>query len=231
MTIPFRPVARLLSSTLHPTPQVDISAVQPLLRTLENDQPRTGILLTINHYSAPGYHAWWTAILPSACIPVEIHWVMTAGWTNSGWLTGFTHWLFPRAARLFGFTPMPAMPPHPDEAEQRASAVRSVLKYARATGHPVVGMAPEGRDTPGGILGALPPGVGRFILLLSQDCPQVLPVGIWTDNGRIQLKFGFPYRLDVPDGLSAVERDDLVGKTIMHHIAELLPGHLRGEYT
>ena len=95
----------------------------------------------------------------------------------------------------------------------------------------MVGLAPEGGDTPGGVLGALPPGVGRFIYLLSQDCPQILPAGIWTENGRIQLKFGPPYRLDIPDGLSAVERDSLVGKTIMHHIAELLPDHLRGEYT
>ena len=101
MTIPFRPVARLLSRTLHPTPQVDISAVEPLFRTLENDEVHTGILLTINHYSAPDFNAWWTAILPSAAMPQEIHWVMTAGWTNSGWLTGFTHWLFPAWGKAF----------------------------------------------------------------------------------------------------------------------------------
>jgi hypothetical protein len=67
--------------------------------------------------------------------------------------------------------------------------------------------------------------------LLSQDCPQILPAGIWTANDRIQLKFGPPYRLDIPQALSAVERDRMVGKSIMHHIAELLPDHLRGAYT
>jgi hypothetical protein len=126
---------------------------------------------------------------------------------------------------------MPAMPPDPAEAEQRAVAVRLVLRYAQKTPQPVVGLAPEGGDSPDGVLGKLPPGVGRFIFLLTKYCPQILPAGIWTENDRINLKFGSPYCLNIPEGLSAVERDDLVGKTIMHHIAELLPDHLRGEYT
>jgi hypothetical protein len=231
MTIPFRPIARLLSCTLHPAPHVDISAVEPLFRALEEGGVCPGMLVTINHYSAPDFKSWWTAILPSASMPREIHWVMTAGWTNSSWLTGFTHWLFPRGARLFGFTSMPAMPPDPAEVEQRAAAVRHILRYAKETPHPLVGLAPEGGDTPGGVLGPLPPGVGRFIYLLTRYCPQILPAGIWTKNNRIHLKFGPPYRLDIPVGLSAIEREGLVGKTIMLHTAELLPDHLRGEYT
>jgi hypothetical protein len=230
MIIPFRPVSRLLSRTLHPAPQVDISAVEPLIRALQEGEVSTGMLVTINHYSAPDFNSWWTAILPSASLPREIHWVMTAGWTNSGWLTGFTHWLFPRAARLFGFTPMPAMPPDPAEAEQRAAAVRHVLRYAKETYQPLVGLAPEGGDTPGGVIGPLPPGVGRFIYLLTRYCPQILPVGIWTENSRIHLKFGLPYRLDIPDGLSSPELDLLVGHAVMHKIALLLPNRVGGRY-
>jgi len=125
---------------------------------------------------------------------------------------------------------MPAMPPDPSEAELRAEAVRAVLKYARETSQPVIGMAPEGGDSPGGVLGVLPPGVGRFTLLLSQYCPLILPVGVWTDAGRINLKFGTPYNLQLPGGLTAPQRDRLVGYIVMHQIALLIPERFSGEY-
>ena len=116
------------------------------------------------------------------------------------------------------------------ETEQRAASVRRVLKYARGTSQPVIGLAPEGGDAPGGVLGPLPPGVGRFIHLLNQYCPQVLPVGVWTESGHINLKFGSPYHIEIPDGLSVHERDLLVGRAVMHQIALLLPDRLGGGY-
>ena len=122
------------------------------------------------------------------------------------------------------------MPPDPAETELRAIAVRKVLNYANHTPHAVVGMAPEGGDQTGGVLGKLPPGVGRFMQLLSQSCPNIIPVGVWKEDGCIRLNFGSQYNLDVPAGLSAHERDSLVGNTIMRHIAVLLPERLRGEY-
>jgi hypothetical protein len=230
MPIPFRPLARLLARTLHPAPKVDLSAVQIYLQKVEQEGRGQGALITVNHFSAPDFQAWWFAILISAVIPAEIHWVVTAGWTNSGWLTGFTHWLFPRGARLLGFTPMPAMPPDPAETELRAVAVRKVLRFARQTPQPVIGMAPEGGDHPGGVLGKLPPGVGRFVYLLSPSCPNIMPVGVWKEGGSIILKFGSPYQLEVPPGHSAHELDRLVGDIVMHHIAVLVPERLRGEY-
>jgi hypothetical protein len=229
MPIPFRPIARLLARTVRPSPKVDISSVQSFLRMMDH-QEQQGVLITVNHYSAPDFHAWWFAILISAIVPANIHWVVTSGWTNSGWLTGFTHWLFPRGARLLGFTPIPAMPPEPAETELRAVAVRKVLNYANHTPHAVVGMAPEGGDQPGGMLGTLPAGVGRFMQLLSQSCPNIIPVGVWKEDGCIQLNLGSQYNLDVQAGLSAHERDCVVGDIIMRHIAVLLPESLRGEY-
>jgi hypothetical protein len=230
MTLPFHPIARLLARTMHPTPWIDLSAVEAYLPSLSGKGEGQGALITVNHYSAPDFKAWWFVILISAFVPAEIHWVVTSGWTNAGWLTGFTHWLFPHNARLFGFTPMPAMPPNPAEAELRAAAVRETLRYAREASQPVIGMAPEGGDSPGGVLATLHPGVGRFIQLLSQHCPLILPVGVWGENGRIMVKFGNPYQLDVPEGLSADVRDRLVGETVMQHIALLLPDRLRGAY-
>lgn len=230
MSIPFRPIARVLARTLRPAPHVDISALENILPLLEKNNLGQGILITVNHYSAPGFHAWWFVILISAFIPARINWVVTSGWTNSGWLTGITHWLFPRMASLFGFTPMPAMPPDPDQIEQRAEAVRAVLKYARETQQPVIGIAPEGGDTSGGVLSSLPPGVGRFIHLLSTECPLILPVGVWTEDRQVCLRFGSPYQLDFPGSLSRHERDQRVGDTVMYHIALLLPEQLGGNF-
>ena len=231
MMIPFRPIARLLTRTVRPIPQVDLTAIQDFLPNLKAGVKGQGVLVTANHYSGQGFKAWWLVILISAFIPADIHWVVTAGWTNSGWLTGFTHWLFPLGARLFGFTPMPAMPPDPSEAEQRATAIRHVLGYARRVPQPVIGLAPEGRDIPGGVLGSLPSGVGRFIYLISQSCPLVIPVGVWVERGCINMKFGKSYQLPVPGGLSATERDRAVGDTVMQRIAECLPERLRGQYS
>ena len=230
MPIPFRPFARLLTRTLRTPPVVyppPAELVSPAPTTM---QAGTGVLITVNHYSAPDLDSWWSAILISAFYPAEIHWVVTAVWTNSGWRTGVTRWLFPGGARLFGFTPMPAMPPDPGEVEQRAGSVRAVLKYARGSSYPVIGLAPEGGDAPGGVLGALPPGVGRFIHLLSKYCPLVLPAGVWTENGRINLRFGNPYHLTISDGLSSSERDIVVGREVMHQIALCLPERLGGGY-
>jgi hypothetical protein len=228
MPIPFRPIARLLIRTLNPAPKLDLSAIQAYLLMMKQAGQRMGTLITVNHYSAPDFQAWWFAIIISAVIPADIHWVVTAGWTNSGWLTGFTHWLFPIGARLLGFTSMPAMPPDPAEAVKRAIAVRQVLRHARHSSCPVIGMAPEGGDQPGGVLGKLPPGAGRFMYLISQSCPHVIPVGVWKEQGCINMKFGSPYQLYVPPNLSAHDLDQLVGGLVMHHVAELLPGKLRG---
>jgi hypothetical protein len=230
MPIPFRPIARLLTRTLHPAPKIDLAALDGFFSRLNEAGSEQGALITVNHYTAPDFQAWWFVIPISAVIPADIHWVVTSGWTKPAWLKGITHWLFPRAAHLVNFTSMPAMPPDPAEAVQRAIAVRGVLKYASQTPRALIGMAPEGGDQPGGILGNLPPGVGRFMHLISQSCPNILPVGVWKEQGCIHMKFGSPYHLDVPVGISAHARDALVGDIVMHHIAMLVPERMRGSY-
>lgn len=230
MHIPSRPLARLIMRSVHPTPVVDLSGVQPYLDRLERGEVERGVMLTVNHFSATDFQAWWRVIPISALFPVEIHWLVAAAWRNSGWLTGLSRWLFPRGARLFGFTAMPPMPPDPLETEQRAVAVRQVIHYVKSNPHPVVGITPEGRDMPGGVMGELPPGAGRFMLLISQSCPDIFPVGVWKEAGVIHLNFGIPYRLEIPSGLTSTGRDTLVGDIVMRKIAELLPVSLRGKY-
>jgi hypothetical protein len=230
MPIPFRPIARLLAASLRPAPALDFSSAHDLFASLKQAGSRQSLLVTVNHYHAPDFQAWWFAILVSAIIPTHVHWVVTSGWTGPGWLPWLTHWLFPLGARLLGFTSMPAMPPAPAETEARAAAVRRVLHYASHHPQPVIGLSPEGMDTPGGVLGSLPAGVGRFVGLISRYCPNILPVGVWKESGVIHVKFGSPYRLEIPSGLSAAAFDHFVGETIMHHIAQCLPDQLKGEY-
>src|SRR4030042_147229 len=79
MPIPFRPIARLLTRTLRPAPKVDLTAAQDLLQQMEQGSAEHGVLITVNHYFAPDFHAWWFVILISAIFPLDIHWVVTSG--------------------------------------------------------------------------------------------------------------------------------------------------------
>ena len=113
--------------------QAAMAGLRPELLVLGGDRsPSSGpCLVTCNHYSRPGFDAWWLALAISAAVAAqreesadrEIHWVMTAAWTfpesriKRRILTPLTRWAFARVARVYGFVTMPPMPPHPDEVE------------------------------------------------------------------------------------------------------------------
>lgn len=182
--------------------------------------------------------AWWTVFAASACLPVEIHWVMTAAWSypdalRARLVTPVTRTLFRRLAQMYGFTSMPPMPPDPSEAEQRARAVRQVLHFARHDPSPVIGMAPEGRDAPPdrpGCLVAPPPGAGRFIEQLARCGLPVLPAAVWDPGLGLCIQFGPAYTLELPSGLQAAQRDRDASWQVMSRLAALLPTELRGPY-
>lgn len=193
-----------------------------------------GWLITVNHYSRPGFRAWWIAIALASVIPAEIHWVITSAWTfrdplRSRLFTPLTEWLLRHIAHTYNFTAMPPIPPRPREAAQRAQAVRKVLKYAHATKQPVIGLAPEGMDSPDGKLMTPPPGVGRFIAHLAGAGLTILPVGVFEDAepGAFCIRFGPPYHLphDLPHDPEA--RDAHVSILVMQAIANCLPASLR----
>ncbi len=201
-------------------------------------------LLTLNHYARPGFRAWWLALAVGAVVPAEVHWVMTAAWTfpdpfRSRLLTPLTRWLFARIARVYGFTPMPPMPTFgTDEVTdlasaellERATAVRRVLTWARQTPEPLLALAPEGRDTPGGVLSMPLPGSGRFMLHLANLGFSIVPVGAFEADGRFCLRFGPPYVLTVPADLSAHARDRAACEVVMSHLARQLPAGLQGKW-
>ncbi len=217
--------------------RVAMTGVRPGLRVLGGDHvpPRAPCLVACNHYSRPGFDTWWVALAISAAVAAhrapgadpEIHWVMTAAWTfpESPWrrrvLTPLTRWAFERVARVYGFVPMPPMPPDPREVEARALAVRRTVRLARRAAQEggMVGLAPEGRDVPGG-LGEPPEGTGEFMALLVRAGLSVLPAGVAERDGRLRVSFGPPFVPQLPPDRAA--RDRAVSRQVMDAIARQL---------
>jgi len=141
-------------------------------------------------------------------------------------VTPFTHWAFGRAARVWGFLPMP-----PDERElaRRAAAVRQSLQAARAlfAAGGALGIAVEGRGED--VLIEPPAGAGRFLLRLAEGVP-ILPVGLCEENGALVARFGSPYHLAARSGEAKAAEDDRIKTEVMSAIAALLPPAARGPY-
>ena len=202
----------------------------------EENIPQAGpCVVTFNHYYRAGFNAIWMSIAIAAQIPVEMHFVMTGELTYPG------KWYAPlgmvlskialhRAARVYGFTTMPPMPPREKDVEARAESVRKVLEIARREKNVIIGLAPEGGDHPAGRLTMPASGAGRFALLLSAAGLRFVPAGIFEADGALCLRFGPAYELTVPRGLSSDEKDRVAAKIMMGKIACLLPSHLRGKF-
>jgi hypothetical protein len=167
-------------------------------------------------------------------IRAPVHWVITAAWTSpdpfyTRTVTPLSRWLFRRAAQVYGFTNMPPMPPRPGEEAERAKAVRQVLNIAHKLPAAIIGLAPEGGDSPGG--SRLPsPGVGRFIVQLARIGFVILPAGIFESEGTLCLHFGPIYMLPDVRGLNPAAFDRQAAEQVMRKIAPLLPEHLQGVY-
>jgi hypothetical protein len=214
-----------------------IARLQPPLRVEgEANIPGAGpCLITFNHYYRPGFDAWWMALAIAALVPADVHFIMTGELTYPGkWYAPLgmagSRWLLRRFSRIYGFTSMPPMPPRPKDVERRARAVRTVLAYVKAHPDAILGLAPEGGDQPGGVLNRPPAGAGRFVTLLAGTHTPLLPVGAFEEDGCLCLCFGRAYRLELPAGLSADEKDRAAAGIIMHQIAQQLPARLRGEF-
>ena len=189
------------------------------------------LVVTVNHYSRPGFGAWWIALAVAAAVPLEMHWVITGELLYLGrLLSPVSRRALRRIARTYGFTAMPPMPPRPAEAEARARAVRQVLDFMKGGRAAVLGLAPEGMDHRGGRLALPAPGAGRFGLLLEGLGAAFLPVGAYEAEGAFCLRFGPVFRLNYPTGASIREKDRAAVRIMMSNIAAQLPPALRGEF-
>ncbi len=213
-----------------------MQGVSPLVFGADHVPTEGACLVTCNHYTRPGFGAWWIALGIAAVIAdhraagaaADLHWVMTAAWRypKGDWrrrvITPLTERAFARAARVYDFVTMPPMPPDPAEIDARALAVRRTLRLAhRLVGEGgLLGLVPEGRDTPE-LLGDPPPGAGAFIALLVQAGMPVLPVGVAENNGRMWISFGAPFVPEIPQ--RRADRDRAVSRQVMAAIATQLP--------
>ncbi len=193
-----------------------------------------GCVIAANHYHSRTFRSWWIALILTASLGEDIHWVMFDAWTypdpvRSRLITPLTRRLFRRLARIYGFTSMPPMPPRPEEVDLRARAVREVLNHVRRTPRPVLGLIPEGSDSGDGSLMRPPPGVGRFFLLLTRARLVIQPAGIYEQGGALHLRWGGPLT-SLPLASSAEERGRIAADTVMQAIAACLPTSLRGAY-
>ena len=214
-----------------------IQNLHPSLRVLgiENIPQRGPCVVTVNHYHRVGFGAQWLAFAIAATIPVEMHWIMTGEWIYPDqWYASlgsiYSRFILPRLARIYGFTTMPPMPPHPKDVEARAASVRKVLDFVRHAKDPILGLAPEGHDSPAGVLIRPAHGLGRFGLLLSHAGLKFAPVGAYEAEGVFTLHFGEAYELHIARDLSADEKDARAAQIVMTRIAALLPMNLRGEF-
>lgn len=190
-------------------------------------------LLTLNHYSRPGFFILWAALAISSSLPQTPLWLMTSAWTDrTGGLdrlrTAFSKALFKRLAGVYGLVTMPPMPPTAQEVAERALSIRELMGKLREKADTVLCLAPEGMDFPDGKLGKPYPGTGKMILQITKYLKRILPVGVYEEEGKLVLKFGPPYHLNIPG--NGGDLDERITHQVMGKIAEQLPDEMLGPY-
>ena len=215
-----------------------VELLQPTLHVIGAENIPSGgcYIITPNHYFRPGFDSQWTALAISACVPGDVHWIMTGELTIPGrWIAPLgrpiSRFVLRRIASVYGFTRMPPMPPRASDVAARSAAVRQVLRFVEQAPKAIIGLAPEGRDQTGGRLAMPPSGIGRFCLLLAKAGLKFLPVGVFEGDGALTLSFGPLYTLAIADASSPLEADRLAARTVMAHIAPLLPLALQGSFS
>lgn len=215
----------------------------PRAEGLENVPVHGPCLMVINHYARLGLDAWWAAILATwglgqARPGAPVHWLMVSEWAWPAWqyryaITPITRWAFARLAQIYDLILTPPVLNHHYPSSQGAAAVRRFLARARAAASQgqLLAMAPEGREGPLGALTSLPPGTGRFLLMLAHAGLPFLPAGISEDPpGKLVVRFGPTFQLSPPPQAGKAAADDWAARQVMGRLAALLPPVLWGDY-
>lgn len=208
----------------------------PLRVSGESHIPEKGPgVITCNHYFRPGFWSPWFPAAISASVPVDIYWIMTNAFTYPGQRLGrfrrrLSRLVLDEIARIYGFNRMPPMPPSPDESSQRTAAIRKLMGRVREYPSLLIGIAPEGGDQPGGRLAYPPEGFGRLAMALAHRGLPFYPIGVYEENGCLNLVFGKAYWLDDHQGADRATIDRLASIRVMDAIAACLPERLRGAF-
>jgi hypothetical protein len=203
-----------------------------------NDQhipPEGPFILVANHYERPGLKVFWGGMLASHAVAQRrtsqrsLRWLMTSEWYNFRlgplpvpvWVL---RWLFRRIAQVYGLVIVPRAA---ERGVGRAAAVRTILNVVR-DGKEAIGLFPEAIGT--GHLIEPMPGVGSFLLSLSNRGIPMLPVGIFEQEGRLVASFGPLFSIQAARSLEKAERERLASQQVMVAIGRLLPRELWGVY-
>jgi 1-acyl-sn-glycerol-3-phosphate acyltransferase len=197
--------------------------------------PEGAFVLVGNHYERPGLKVFWGGMLVSRTVAQRrtsrksLRWLMTSEWYDFRlgplpvpvWAL---RWLFRRIARVYGLVIVPRAA---ERGVGRAAALRTILNVVRDGGESI-GLFPEAVGT--GQLIEPMPGVGSFLLSLSNRGIPILPVGIFEEGGRLIASFGPPFSIQVAQSAEKGERERLASQQVMVAIGRLLPRELWGVY-
>jgi 1-acyl-sn-glycerol-3-phosphate acyltransferase len=209
----------------------------PYARTIVGIEhvPTTGpLIIVMNHFNRPGLRPYHCAMVVSAALSErlagrpEVRWAFTSEYRDRKIgpvpiSPAVFRWAFARMARTYDFVPIPRQELL---VMNRALALR---RLARRLSQGPVGLAPEGllaSDT----LVEPPEGNGLFLELLGRGVVPFLPVAAWEDGSALTVRFGEPFYLSPPDGLSREERDRLARDQVMIAIGSLMPRRYWGAY-
>jgi hypothetical protein len=156
--------ARAISGVFPPVQIID-------KKNIPNEGPG---LVTLNHYSRPGFSIVWAALGISAQLPEKHLWLMTNAWTNrtrgvDQFRMGITRVLFKRLAGMYGFITTPPMPPTSGELAERALSIRKLMRVIHTNPETILCIAPEGQDFEYGKFGNPPEGTGKFIFQVQKQ--------------------------------------------------------------
>ncbi len=194
---------------------------------LENIPAGGPYQIHVNHYARPRFNTAWIALALSAVQPAEVTWVVADQWVFEGNPLGFLlgpamRYILASLRRVYGFLPMPTMVPGHADLPERSAAVRGVIRYSRSHPAAILGLTPEGWDSPPGGVNLAPAGAGKFILRLNRMKLPILPAAMAEKDGCLTVTFGQMF--DLPAGIEVprAQVDERVRLLVRERMVELL---------
>ncbi|TAK58058.1 MAG: hypothetical protein EPO22_11415 [Dehalococcoidia bacterium] len=191
-------------------------------------------IVVMNHFSRRGLRPFHCAMAIAEAVAgvrpdaAEIRWAFTSEYVDLriGPLTvpvWLLRWIFGRVARMYGLVTIAR---REELVMGRATALRQM---ARILAKEPIGITPEGLES-NGVLIRPQPGTGLFLASVEGHRAPLLPVGLFEDGDTFCVRFGAPFRIDLPRGVGRAEQDRAASDQVMLAIGRELPPPYWGAY-